>query len=222
MWGGKHSDRTRIMAKRKASKPASKSKPGKPAAAGDSVYQLKITLMGTSPPIWRRFQLRDMTLAELHPVIQAVMGWEDGHLHMFDFRDRQFSAPYPGSDFEDEGTVTFMEVLGRKKLFGYEYDFGDSWIHRIEVEKKLDPEADVTYPRCVEGKRACPPEDCGGVWGYADLLEALARPKTARHRELLEWLGGSFDPDKFDVAEANERLAESRRPRRGGWGWDPA
>ena len=210
------------MAKRKTGQPAAKSKAVKPAAGSDPVYQLRITLMGTEPRIWRQFQVRDSTLAELHPVLQVVMGWEDDHLHMFDFRDRQFSAPYPRSDFEDESTVTFMGLLGKKKLFGYEYDFGDSWAHRIEVEKKLEAEPGVTYPRCVAGERACPPEDCGGVWGYADLLEALVRPETPRHRELLEWHGETFDPEKFDVAEVNKRLAELRRPRRGGWDRQPS
>jgi hypothetical protein len=146
---------------------------------------------------------------------------------MFHFGDRRFSTPDPDSPFdlgdEDEATVTFMEVLGRKKLFGYEYDFGDSWAHRIELEKRLEAEPGATYPRCVDGKRACPPEDCGGVWGYADLLEALVRPNTPRQRELLEWLGGSFDPEKFDVSAVNEQLAELRRPRPGGGrGWYPA
>ena len=210
------------MAKRKTPGAAPKSRAAKPAAGKDPIYQLKITLMGAGPPIWRRIRVRDMTLAELHPVLQVVMGWEDSHLHMFDFRDRQFSTPHPMSDFEDETTVTFMGVLGRKKLFGYEYDFGDSWVHRLELEKRLEAEPDVTYPRCVEGERACPPEDCGGVWGYADLLEALKRPKTPRHREILGWLGGPFDPEKFDVAEVNEHLSQLGRPRRGGWGWYPA
>jgi hypothetical protein len=155
------------------------------------------------------------------------MGWEDAHLHAFDFGNRRFGIPDPDSPFEsdeeDEATATFMEVLGRKKLFGYEYDFGDSWVHRIEVEKRLVAEPGVTYPHCVEGKRACPPEDCGGVWGYADLLEAIDRPKTPRQRELLEWLGGPFDPEKFDVDAVNEQLADLRGPRRrGGWGRFPA
>ena len=118
--------------------------------------------------------------------------------------------------------MTLMEALGRSKLFGYQYDFGDSWMHRLELEKRLEAEPDVTYPRCVDGERACPPEDCGGVWGYADLLEAVKKPKTPRQRELLEWLGGPFNPETFDVAEVNERLAELRRPRRGGRGWHPA
>src|SRR5438270_5387585 len=135
------------MAKRKSTKPAAKTKAAKPADAVDKVYQLKITLMGSKPPIWRRFQVRDMMLAELHPVIQVVMGWEDAHLHMFDFRDRQFSTPAPdamyGPEFEDEGTVTYMEALGRNKLFGYEYDFGDSWVHRIELEERLAAEPGV-------------------------------------------------------------------------------
>jgi hypothetical protein len=211
------------MAKRKTAKSGAKSKAVKPAPSGDPVYQLKITLVGAQPPIWRRFQVRDMALAELHRVLQTVMGWEDAHLHQFDFQGRRFSVPDPDSlfedDSEDESTVTFMEVLGRKKLFGYEYDFGDSWRHRIEVEKRLEAESDVTYPRCIEGKRACPPEDCGGVWGYDDLLQALVRPTTPRQCELLEWIGGDFDPDVFDPQTVNEELALLRRPRsRGGWG----
>ena len=220
------------MAKRKtkkpdlaagSAKPAAKSTAVKSDAASEPVYQLKITLMGTQPPVWRRFQVRDVSLAELHLVIQEVMGWEDAHLHEFDFRGRRFGVPDPDSPFpddaEDEASATLTEALGRNRVFGYLYDFGDSWQHRVELEKRLEAEPDVTYPRCVDGKRACPPEDCGGVWGYADLLEAIEHPKSPRHRELLEWVGDDFDPEAFDAAEVNERLADLRRPRRGGWGW---
>src|SRR5262249_4936275 len=95
--------------------------------------------------------------------------------------------------------------MGYKK-FRYTYDFGDNWRHTIQVEKVLAPAAGERYPKCVKGKRACPPEDCGGVWGYAELLEALADPKHKRHEELKEWVGGEFDPEAFDIEAVNDEL----------------
>ena len=91
-------------------------------------------------------------------------------------------------------------------MFGYQYDFGDSWEHGIRVSQVAEPAAGTTYPRCVAGERACPPEDCGGAWGYTELLDALANPRHERHEELLEWVGGSFDPAEFDLEDVNARL----------------
>ena len=183
-----------------------------------TVYQLKITLKHTSPPIWRRVQVRsDTTLAKLHDVVQAAMGWYDAHLHEFTVAGTSFghNDPLGGSyadPFEDtpaRGEETRLDQLKLKprSVIRYEYDFGDSWEHTILVEKELPLEAGVTYPRCVAGRRACPPEDCGGVWGYAHLIEVMADPKHPEHEEMREWLGGPLDPEAFDLDEVNRRLA---------------
>jgi hypothetical protein len=174
-----------------------------------SVYQLKITLRDIKPPIWRRVQVEDCSLFELYVVIQTCMGWGGFHLHSFNIGGQEYSEPDPDGmmDFKDESRVKLSRVLtGRIKKFLFTYDFGDNWEHLIEVEKKMEPEPGVRYPRCVAGKRACPPEDCGGVWGYAELLKALGDPNHARHEELLEWCGGNFDPERFDMEEINNRL----------------
>lgn len=213
------------MAKRKSTRPAAEAKAVTKAATKDVVYQLKITLMDVDRPVWRRFVVKDVRLDELHAVIQVVMGWENGHLHMFDFGDRQYSSPHPGSDFEDDEKVTLGTALGRRKVFGYEYDFGDSWAHRVEVEKKTTAAAGEAYPRCLAGERACPPEDCGGAWGYEHFKKVMANPKHKEHADLTEWYGGPFDPEAFDLAAVNKELAKlkgSRGRGRGGWGWFPA
>jgi hypothetical protein len=114
-------------------------------------------------------------------------------------------------DGEDEDAVTLAEVCPKvKSKLIYEYDFGDGWEHTIEVQKITEPETDAAYPVCLAGKKACPPEDCGGVWGYYEMLEALADRNHERHEEILEWLGGGFDPDAFDLEETNARLAKWR------------
>jgi len=113
---------------------------------------------------------------------------------------------------EDEDAVTLAEVCPKaKSKLIYEYDFGDGWEHTIEVQKILEPESGVEYPVCLGGKKACPPEDCGGIWGYYELLDAIADPKHDRHDELREWLGGEFDPDAFDLEEVNAVLAQWRK-----------
>jgi hypothetical protein len=138
------------------------------------------------------------------------MGWYNSHLHDFRIGDVSYSDPRMMQELSDrdEWTALLEEVAPRpKSRLRYTYDFGDSWEHEILVEAITAPEPDKRYPVCVTGKRACPPEDCGGVWGYADLLEAIADPANPEHEELLEWLGDPFDPEAFDVAEVNQRLA---------------
>lgn len=174
------------------------------------VYQIKITLDGTEPPIWRRVQVpADTRLSELHGAIQDVMGWEDQHLHDFEIDGKSYSDDrvVDQLDVKDEHRTRLNKVVQRQgQKFVYEYDFGDSWEHLLEVEKILEAEPDIHYPRCVEGQRACPPEDCGGVWGYADLLEAIADPEHPEHEDTLEWVGDEFDPEKFELDKVNERL----------------
>ena len=177
------------------------------------IYQLKITLYDSKPPIWRRVEVDGaMTLDQLHDVIQRVMGWADYHLHQFEISNQRFGnlehLEYDEA-FLDESRHTLQQVIPVEGVkFDYEYDFGDSWYHTIEVEQIKSPEPDVFYPRCVKGKRACPPEDCGGFWGYEELLSALADPKHPEHKNMREWIGGDIDPEWFDLKEINQALAE--------------
>lgn len=173
------------------------------------VYQLKITLRDIKPPVWRRVQVKDCTLAKLHSLIQTCMGWDGYHLHAFDIGGEQYSEPDPDGtmEAEDERKVKLSQVVAQGfKKFSYTYDFGDNWDHTIQVEKVLPAEAGVRYPCCIAGKRACPPEDCGGPWGYGDFLEAIQNPKHPEHADMVEWSGGEFDPEAFDIEAVNEEL----------------
>jgi len=178
------------------------------------IYQLKITLKESRPPIWRRFQVRsDVTLAKLHRIIQEVMGWFDGHLHQFIVGRIYYGVPDPDdlSETRDERKVRLDQILsvpGRKIV--YEYDFGDGWEREIVLEKILSPDPKTRYPRCLDGARACPPEDCGGIYGYADFLEAIRNPEHEEHEEMLEWIGGEFDPEEFDLEAVNQSLKSIR------------
>ncbi len=180
------------------------------------MYQLKVTLDEIRPAIWRRFLVRnDATLYRLHLILQAVMGWTDSHLHMFTMDGLDYGEPDPdfadfGDEFIDDRKTKLDQVVGREGMnFSYLYDFGDGWEHTIEVEKILPPQVS-TRPVCLEGARACPPEDCGGVGGYEELVEAMAKPRSKRYKELVEWLGGEFRPEAFDLEIVNQELAEIR------------
>jgi hypothetical protein len=177
------------------------------------VYQLKINLRGTRPPIWRRVQVpADVTLARLHETIQDVMPWEDYHLHLFTIAGNEYGPRDPEweSDYEDERKVKLNKVVtSAPSKFEYVYDFGDNWEHEIVVEKVLPAEPGVPYPLCLDGARNGPPEDCGGVWGYQDLLKALRNPRTREDQEMLEWLG-EFDPEEFSVDLVNEGFASRK------------
>lgn len=184
------------------------------------IYQIKITLMYTTPPIWRRVLVpAGMTMEQLHNVVQAAMGWEHSHLHDFRIGNKRFGEPDPyGDDMQpatiNERTVRLFSVLGKVGTKAvYTYDFGDSWEHTISVEKVLPPDPEVAYPVCTGGKLHGPPEDCGGIPGYYNLVEILGDPAHDRYEEMLEWLGDGFDPDAFSVDETNRRL-QPLRPRR--------
>ncbi|MEO8357809.1 MAG: plasmid pRiA4b ORF-3 family protein [Chloroflexota bacterium] len=176
------------------------------------VYQLKLTLDRVKPPIWRRLLVKeDINLLTLHEIIQRAMGWDDYHLHMFTIAGQIFGDE-EDDEFGDLGTKNEARYklnklgLEEKSKFKYEYDFGDSWQHTILVEKIVPSEKGVHYPVCLTGKRACPPEDVGGVWGYENFLKAITDPNHKEHDEYLEWLGGSFDPEEFDLDAVNELL----------------
>ncbi len=177
-----------------------------------AVYQLKVTLRGTRPPIWRRVQVPgDLTLADLHLVVQTVMGWENYHLYRFAFGEDNYGEPDPGSFLEPYMLNSARAVLqdlvrAEGSTFLYEYDFGDGWLHVIKVERILPPEEGVSYPVCLAGRRACPPEDCGGVSGYQNLLKIISDPAHEAYRETMQWLGEGYNPGRFDLDLVNEEL----------------
>jgi hypothetical protein len=183
-------------------------------AAKGPIYQIKVTLEESKPPIWRRLLVRsDITLGDLHAIIQAAMGWWDYHLHQFIVGETYYGVPDPDYDdyleMHDEEEVTLAQVAPREGVkFRYEYDFGDGWLHQVLVEKVLPPEPGQSYPVCVKGRRACPPEDVGGMWGYQDFLEAIQDPNHEEHEEYLEWVGGEFDPEAFDLDGVNVALSD--------------
>ena len=182
-----------------------------------SIYQIKVTLNDSKRPIWRRVLVEDTTtLSKLHTILQTVMGWTDSHLHQFIIDEKFYGEPDDEfSDIEVKNEKRyhlnqFVEHKGFK--FIYEYDFGDSWEHTILVEAILPAEKGAFYPRCIEGKRACPPEDVGGVWGYEDFQKVIANPKDPEYDEMMEWIG-SFDPERFNLDAVNEGLRHPRRAR---------
>jgi hypothetical protein len=184
------------------------------AAAPASVHQLKVTLRGIRPPVWRRLRVpSDVTLATLHRILQAAMGWEDAHLHRFRVGGTTYGDRGLLGDVVDRGerTARLGQVApGPGSTLAYDYDFGDGWEHALVVGAVLAPEPGVRYPVCVAGKRACPPEDCGGPWGYGELLAAIGDSRHPAHADRLAWLGGPFDPEAFDIADVNRRLAKHR------------
>jgi len=177
------------------------------SSSTDQIVQLKVTLKRSKPPIWRRLLVSEHTnLLELHKIIQESMGWENCHLHQFIIDRDYYSAP--GMDdwiqVNDEKNFFLADIIssGRKR-FKYEYDFGDSWLHEIVIEKIIPADPKMKYPICVKAKRACPPEDVGGVWGYAIFLEALNDPDHEDHDLHTEWWDGTFDPEDVDIARIN-------------------
>lgn len=178
----------------------------------DGIYQLKISLKYIRPPIWRRVQIHgDVTLAKLHRIIQIAMGWYDSHLHQFIVGASYYGVPSiddsPDLDLKDERRTRLKEIISKPKMkIVYEYDFGDGWEHEILLEKVFPPEPGVQYPRCLGGARACPPEDCGGIGGYDNFLAAIRDPAHEEHDEYLDWIGGEFDPEEFELDEIDTAL----------------
>ena len=177
------------------------------ASAGMNVITMKVTLRGTKPPVWRRLaMLGTMTLGDLHRAIQAAMGWHDSHLHAFDIGGEEFGDQGTVDGVSDEDIVTLNGLLRSPVVrFTYIYDFGDNWEHEVLFEKCVPAAPGQRYPACIKGKGACPPEDVGGVWGYAEYLEALSDPYHEQHEEVLDW-GGPFDPDAFDPDQATRAM----------------
>ena len=182
-------------------------------------YQIKVLLADIKPPIWRRLVVDSrVPLDALHDVIQVSMGWTDSHMHQFVDRDGvTYSEPYEdnfapsfGRKMIDESAVLLNEVLKNEKdWLKYEYDFGDGWEHKIILEKIMPQKKNQLPIVCIKGRRACPPEDCGGPWGYKHMLEQLAAPEDdEEYAELLEWLGDDFEPENFDLQETNQILED--------------
>jgi hypothetical protein len=179
------------------------------------VYRFKITLLQVAPPIWRRIEIGDVTLEKLHEMIQTAMGWSNSHMHQFEIGNVRYcnsrSMMDGFDDFEeiDYRGIRISDLIARhgiKLRLRYEYDFGDSWLHQVILEKEMLSEPGVSYPRCIAGARACPPEDVGGVHGFVHFVEAITNPKHKEHREMMEW-HGPFDPEHFDAEQATQRMA---------------
>ncbi len=176
-------------------------------------YRIQISLMGSKPRIWRRILVSsDLLLPDFHKVIQTTMGWTDSHLHQF-VKNRTFYSPKNEEDdfweemnYIDYSKIIISDLLKKEKdRITYEYDFGDSWHHDIILEK-IEDNVTAKKPSCLTGKNNCPPEDCGGVWGYSDILKIIKNPKHEEYEEYIEWLGEEFDPKYFDKKEINRRL----------------
>jgi hypothetical protein len=194
-------------------KKAATKKPARPTKADGQIYQLKIELAELRPAIWRRFTVPgEIRLDHLHAVIQIVMGWTNSHLHEFQIGDNRCGMIVPGEDFgddfADEREVRLNTLVTRaKQKFAYLYDFGDSWEHVVTVEKILPSAEGVRVPVCLAGEFNGPPEDCGGVGGFCDLMQAMSRPRSKEYREMVEWLGGVYDAMGFDLGAINRQLA---------------
>ncbi len=198
----------------------SSSERGSRPESGALVYQLKITLRGVSkPPVWRRVLVpADVTLRDLHEVILRTMGWHGGHLHVFSTGWQEYGSPDPDLGHASDRKVRLSQVLtGPGDRLSYTYDFGDDWEHGIVLEETRAAVPGESYPCCVAARGACPPEDCGGAWGYSDLKEILANPSHEDHQDMLDWLGldtgAEFNPTEFSVAEVNARLGTFTRGR---------
>jgi hypothetical protein len=198
----------------------------KPGAAGTrrapittmrTVYKVKITLRGAKPPIWRRLEVPSgITLEQLHHTIQEAFGWMGCHLWVFSTPIGDYGLADPELGHRSAASTKLDNVAGRAgDRLRYTYDFGDDWEHEILVEDVLSAEPGVAYPRCVAGRRACPPEDCGGIWGYEELCEILADPGHPEHAERLDWLGlesaEQFNPAQLNLDEVNGALSGMAR-----------
>lgn len=175
-----------------------------PKATKVPAYRVKISLHDVEPPVWRRVVLPGhWHLGVVHAAVQAAMGWDDSHLHQFEAGEVRYGPPTPYGGVRPERTARLHEVVSDEgDSLLYWYDFGDDWYHDLVVEQVLPPQQ---HAQCLDGARACPPEDCGGPWGYADLLAALADPQHPQHDELRAW-GGGIDPEAFDAVQVDKLL----------------
>jgi hypothetical protein len=183
------------------------------------IYRLKISLDGSKPEIWRRVLVPGkFSLEKLHFIIQIVMGWNNTHLHEFEISSKRYINPDHDPDEMDSSSPAFDEkkvkiadVLSKKDCLKYSYDFGDDWNHSIIVEDIEEPSDIFNYPLCTDGANACPPEDCGGIHGYYNLLENLKRKDSEAYFDLMTWVGGQFNPSSFDANRVNRDGLWTRR-----------
>jgi len=183
------------------------------------VFRLSVTLQDVQPRVWRQIDLSpELSLAQLHGIIQAAFGWQDYHLHEFEAGGLRYGDPTQADgelDLRDERLVSLAEMLRKPgDGFRYDYDLGDGWEHTVVLDGVLEPDPAVRYPHCVAGGNACPPEDCGGPDGYAELCEAMADPAHPERAALIHWLGGEFDPEQFSLSKVNRALTRVTRRRR--------
>jgi len=180
----------------------------------NQIYQIQIALKDFKPKIWRRLLIpADTLLSDLHKIIQTSMGWTNSHLHQF-IKDRTYYTVKVKDDdtWDEMDNVDYKRMkisdllMTEKQKIKYEYDFGDGWEHDVILEKILVRDEKIKYPICIAGKMSCPPEDCGGSWGYADMLEILKNPAHPEYKEFVDWLDEDFDPEYFDKEEVNESL----------------
>ncbi len=172
------------------------------------VYQLKVTIKDLQPPVWRRVQVTsDLTLADLHTIIQAIMGWEGNHLYSFEAAGTEYGKPTQDGlrHFESDQIELRQIISGSTLKLTYVYGHGDDWQHEILVEKVMPHNSEISYPICLQGERACPPDDCGGISGYRELLEILQVTQHPEYKERLEG-AGPIDPEAFDLEHVNQQL----------------
>lgn len=178
------------------------------------VYQIQVALKGFKPKIWRRLLIpSDLLLSDFHKIIQTSIGWTNSHLHQFIKNRTFYTKRMPDDDLWNEMNnvdykkIKISDLLKKEKeKIVYEYDFGDSWEHDVILEKILPLDDKINYPVCLKGKMNCPPEDCGGIYGYSEMLEILKQPDHEEYESYIEWLGGEFDPEYFDKDKVNELL----------------
>ncbi|MBI4392583.1 MAG: plasmid pRiA4b ORF-3 family protein [Euryarchaeota archaeon] len=181
----------------------------------ESIYQLWVSLTDSEPVIWRKVLVdSSFTFADLHVVMQILMDWTDSHLHEFVVGKTHLAHPetiaedLTDSNAEDSSMFAIRDMVKRAGTrFTYVYDYGDMWVHDVVLEKILPVDPEQIYPVCIGGGRAAPPEDCGGIGGYENLVKILANPKHEEHKEMLDWVGGAWDADRFDLKVINTSLA---------------
>lgn len=178
-----------------------------------TIYQIRLELKGTEPAIWRTLLVpSDVPLSDLHKIVQTAMGWANSHLHQFAKGNRFLEPPQPedgmwDSSGENYTGMTLDEFLQKKNdVITYDYDFGDGWEHEIKLEAILPADETIKLPKCIAGAMACPPEDCGGIWGFQEFKNIMKDPSHPEYEGYFEWYGGEFDPGAFDMEEINEML----------------
>ena len=178
-----------------------------------TAVQLRVSLKEHVPTIWRRLLVPgEIKLSKLHLMFQAAMGWEDYHLHLFEIGELAYGVPHQEFDNNDvdDDSVLLSELITAPMRFSYQYDFGDNWQHEVVVESIVPVPLVLKFGICLDGQRACPPEDCGGTGGFEEFLDAISNPRHDEHDDYLLWVGRPFDPEEFSVAAVNAALQRIR------------